>query len=77
MESSEVIRKALVDFKGEIDCNELQFSWNEFTMLIVIAGDLTTVVSEDLQVLPIGYINSPDTNKRLWERGCYIQCTDE
>lgn len=45
-ESSEDIRKALVDFEEEIDCRELPLSWNESTMLVVIAGKLTTVVFE-------------------------------
>lgn len=45
-ESSEDIRKVLVDFEEEIDCRELPFSWNESTMLVVIAGELTTVVFE-------------------------------
>ena len=45
------MRKALVDFEDEIDCGELTFSWNEFTMLVVIAGELIAVAykSEELQ----------------------------
>ena len=37
VESSKDIRKALVDFEEEIDCRELTFSWNGFTMLVIIA----------------------------------------
>jgi len=45
------MRKALVDFEDEIDCGELTFSWNEFTMLVVIAGEIIAVAynNEELQ----------------------------
>ncbi len=45
VESSKDIRKALVDFEEEIDCRELTFSWNEFTMLVIIAGEIIAKAS--------------------------------
>lgn len=45
VESGKDMRKALVDFQEEIDCRELTFSWNEFTILVVIAGELVTLAS--------------------------------
>lgn len=50
VETSKDIRRALVDFEEEIDCRaEFMFSWNEFTMLVVIAVELTAVGSESRQ----------------------------
>ena len=43
VESSKDIRKALVDFEDDIDCREQPFSWNEFTLLVVIAGEIIAV----------------------------------
>ena len=43
--SSKEIRNALVNFEEEIDCREQTFSWNEFMMLVVIAGELLTIAS--------------------------------
>lgn len=43
VESCKDIRKALVDFEDDIDCRELTFSWNEFTMLVIIAGEIIAV----------------------------------
>ena len=45
VESSKDIRKALVDFEEEIDCRGLTFSWNGFTMLVIIAGELIALAS--------------------------------
>ena len=43
--SSKEIRNALVNFEEEIDCREQTFSWNEFMMLVVIAGELLAIAS--------------------------------
>lgn len=43
--SSKEIRNALVNFEEEIDCREQAFSWNEFMMLVVIAGELLAIAS--------------------------------
>jgi len=45
VESSKDIRKALVDFEEEIDCRGLTFSWNGFTMLVIVAGELRGLAS--------------------------------
>ena len=51
VETSKDIRKALVEFEDEIDCREQSFSWNEFIMLVVIAGEIIAVAfnNEELQ----------------------------
>ena len=51
MESSKDIRKALIDFEEDIDCKELTFSWNEFTVLVIIAGEMIAAapLSEERQ----------------------------
>ncbi|KAL9987849.1 hypothetical protein ACROYT_G002221 [Oculina patagonica] len=45
VESSKDMRKVLVDFEEEIDCRELTFSWSEFTMLVIIAGEIIAAAS--------------------------------
>jgi len=51
VERSKDIRKVLVEFEDEIDCGEQSFSWNEFIMLVVIAGEIIAVAfkNEELQ----------------------------
>jgi len=45
MESCKDVRKALADFEEEIDCRGLTSSWNGFTMLVIIAGELIGLAS--------------------------------
>lgn len=42
-DSTKEIRKVLLNFQEVIDCRELEFSWNEFTMLVVMAGEVIAV----------------------------------
>ena len=49
VESSKDIRKVLADFEEEIDCGELAFSWNGFTMLLIIAGEIIAAASSSFE----------------------------
>ena len=45
VESSKDIRSELVYFEEEMDCREQNFSWNEFMILVVFAGELLAIAS--------------------------------
>ena len=52
VESSRDLRKALADFEREPDCREPErFSWNEFTMLVVYAGEIIAIASTNEEQL--------------------------
>lgn len=70
------MRKALVDFEDEIDCGELTFSWNEFTMLVVIAGEIIAVAykNEELQepVMDLCSTAADELCSRMTELGSWV-----
>ena len=77
VESCKDMRKALVDFEDEIDCGELTFSWNEFTMLVVIAGELIAVAynNEELQesaVIDLCSTAADELCSRMTELGSWV-----
>ena len=76
LECCKDMRKALVDFEDEIDCGELTFSWNEFTMLVVIAGELIAVAykSEELQepVMDLCSTAADELCSRMTELGSWV-----
>ncbi|KAL9987852.1 hypothetical protein ACROYT_G002224 [Oculina patagonica] len=45
VESSNEMRRELVDFEEDIDCTELTFSWRGVTMLVIIAGEIIAAAS--------------------------------
>ncbi|XP_068721613.1 uncharacterized protein [Montipora capricornis] len=45
VQSSVDIQKAISSFAMEIDLKELTFSWNEFTFLVITAGELTAMAT--------------------------------
>ena len=51
VESSRDLRIALADFERELDCREQRFSWNEFTMLVVYAGEIIAIASTNEEQL--------------------------
>ena len=76
VESSKDIRKALVDFEDDIDCREQPFSWNEFTMLVVIAGEIIAVAfkNEELQepVMDLCSTAADELCSRMTELGGWV-----
>lgn len=45
VESSKDMRNALVYVEEVFDCRETTFSWNEFTVLVIIAGEIIAAAS--------------------------------
>ena len=77
VESCKDMRKALVDFEDDIDCSELTFSWNEFTLLIVIAGEIIAVAykNEELQesaVIDLCSTAADELCSRMTELGSWV-----
>ena len=76
VESSKDIRKALVDFEDDIDCREEPFSWNEFTVLVVIAGEIIAVAykNEELQepVIDLCSTAADELCSRMTELGSWV-----
>ena len=76
VESCKDMRKALVDFEDDIDCSGLTFSWNEFTMLIVIAGEIIAVAdkNEELQgsVIDLCSTAADELCSRMTELGSWV-----
>lgn len=77
VESSRDIRKALVDFEDDIDCREQPFSWNEFTVLVVIAGEIIAVAykNEELQesaVIDLCSTAADELCSRMTELGSWV-----
>ena len=76
VESSKDIRKALVDFEQVIDCRELRFTWNEFTMLVIIAGEIIAAVSLNEQrrdpVIELCYTAADELCSRMTELGSWV-----
>ena len=76
VESCKDMRKALADFEDAIDCSELTFSWNKFTMLIVIAGEIIAVAykNEDLQepVIDLCSTAADELCSRMTELGSWV-----
>lgn len=76
VESCKDIRKALLDFEDDIDCSGLTFSWNEFTMLIVIAGEIIAVAykNEELQgsVIDLCSTAADELCSRMTELGSWV-----
>ena len=76
VESSKDLRKALVDFEEEIDCRELPFSWNELTMLVIIAGEIIAAASLNEQrrepVIELCYTAADELCSRMTELGDWV-----
>ena len=76
VDSSKAIRKALVDFEEEIDCKEPTFSWNEFTMLVIIAGEIIAAASlnEERQepVTQLCFTAADELYSRMIELGNWV-----
>ena len=77
VESSKDIRKALVDFEDDIDCREQPFSWNEFTVLVVIAGEIIAVAykNDELQepaVIDLCSTAADELCSRMTELGSWV-----
>lgn len=76
VESCKDIRKALVDFEDDIDCRELTFSWNEFTMLVIIAGEIIAVAykNEELRepVMDLCSTAADELCSRMTELGSWV-----
>lgn len=70
------MRKALVDFEDDIDCSGPTFSWSEFTMLIVIAGEIIAVAykNEELQesVIDLCSTAADELCSRMTELGSWV-----
>ena len=76
VESSKDVRKVLADFEEEIDCGELTFSWNEFTMLVIIAGEIIAAASsnEDREepVIQLCFTAADELCSRMTELGSWV-----
>lgn len=76
-DSAKEIRKVLLNFQEVIDCRELEFSWNEFTMLVVIAGEVIAVAysnEEQLEesVLELCSTAAEELCSRMVELGSWV-----
>ncbi|KAJ7383283.1 hypothetical protein OS493_029248 [Desmophyllum pertusum] len=76
VESSNDIRRALVEFDEEFDSGELTFSaWNEFTMLVLIAGEIIAVASEKKErrepVVELCFAAADELCSRMTEMGSW------
>ena len=77
VESSNDIRRALVEFDEEFDSGELTFSaWNEFTMLVLIAGEIIAVASEKKErrepVVELCFAAADELCSRMTELGSWV-----
>ncbi len=76
VESREDMRKVLGDFKEEIDCTELTFSWRGFTMLVIIAGEIIAAASlnEERQepLVELCFTAADELCSRMTELGSWV-----
>ena len=74
VESSKDIQELLVNFEEEIDCREPNFSWNEFTMLVIIAGEIIAgaAKSDEQLVTKLCFTAADELCSRMTELGSWV-----
>lgn len=74
VKSSKSIQELLVNFEEEIDCREPNFSWNEFTMLVIIAGEIIAgaAKSDEQLVTKLCFTAADELCSRMTELGSWV-----
>ena len=76
VESSQDIRKALIDFEEDIDGSDQAFSWNEFTVLVIIAGEIIAAASFSEErrepVIELCSTAADELSSRITELGSWV-----